>query len=64
MREIFLHQIYTNLAYVPPTYIRVKKLQDLMINKDVRKSLARKKVNENPIWIWNDFTELFWNIMF
>ena len=25
-----------------------------MINKDVRKSLARKKVNEILIWSWND----------
>ena len=25
-----------------------------MINKDVRKSLARIKGNKNPIWIWND----------
>ena len=25
-----------------------------MINKDVRKYLARKKGNENPIWSWND----------
>ena len=24
-RKIFLHQMYTNLAYVPPTYRRVKK---------------------------------------
>ena len=40
-------------GYLPPTYRRVKKLQVLIIKKDVRKSLARKKVNENPIWIWN-----------
>ena len=25
-----------------------------MINKDVRKPLARKKVNEILIWSWND----------
>ena len=25
-----------------------------MINKDVCKYLARKRVNENPIWCWND----------
>ena len=30
------------------------KLQVLIINKDVRKSLARKNGNENPIWSWND----------
>ena len=33
-----------------PTY---DKLQVLIINKDVRKSLARKNGNENPIWSWN-----------
>ena len=30
------------------------KLQVLIINKDVRKLLARKNGNENPIWSWND----------
>ena len=30
------------------------KLRVLIINKDVRKSLARKNGNENPIWSWND----------
>ena len=34
-----------------PTY---DKLRVLIINKDVRKSLARKNGNENPIWRWND----------
>ena len=34
-----------------PTY---KKLQVLIINKDVRKSLACKNGNENPIWSWKD----------
>ena len=34
-----------------PTY---DKLRVLNINKDVRKSLARKNGNENPIWSWND----------
>ena len=57
MQKIFLYQVYTNLAYVPPTYGRVKKLQIIMINKDVRKYLARKKGNENPIWNWNDSTD-------
>ena len=28
-----------------------------MINKDVFKSLARKKVNEILIWNWNDSTK-------
>ena len=36
-----------------PTY---DKLRVLIINKDVRKSLARKNGNENPIWSWNDST--------
>ena len=53
MRKIFLYQMYTNLAYVPPTYRRVQNLRVLIINKYVRKSLACKKGNENPIWIWN-----------
>ena len=53
MGKIFLYQVYTNLAYVPPTYRRVKKLQVLMINKDVRKYLARKNGNEILIWSWN-----------
>ena len=34
-----------------PTY---NKLRVLIINKDVRKSLARKNGNENPIWSWNE----------
>ena len=34
-----------------PTY---NKLRVLIINKDVRKSLACKNGNENPIWSWND----------
>ena len=54
MGKIFLYQVYTNLAYVPPTYRRVKKLQVLMINKDVRKYLARKNGNEILIWSRNN----------
>ena len=34
-----------------PTY---DKLRVLIINKDARKSLARKNGSENPIWSWND----------
>ena len=30
------------------------KLRVLIINKDVRKSLARNNENESPIWSWND----------
>ena len=33
-------------AYVPPTYRRIKKLRVIIINKDVRKSLARKNGND------------------
>ena len=54
MRKILLYQMYNNLAYVPPTYRRVKKLRVLIINKDVRKSLQRKNGDENLIWTWND----------
>ena len=54
MWKLFLYKVYTNLSYVPPTYRRVTKLQFITINKDVHKSLARKKVNENPIWSSND----------
>ena len=57
--------LLTTLAIIlinKPTY---DKLQVLIINKYVRKSLARKNGNENPIWIWNDSVEvhvyhLFW----
>ena len=59
MQKIFLYQVYTNLAYVPPTYRRVKKLLVLVINKDVHKHLARKKGNENPIWSWNNSNIFF-----
>ena len=46
--------LLTTLAIIlrnKPTY---NKLRVLIINKDVRKSLARKNGNENPIWSWND----------
>ena len=52
--EMFLHQMYTNLAYVPPTYRRVKKLRVLMVNKTLRKSLASRNGNEIIILSWND----------
>ena len=51
---MFLYQVYTNLAYAPPTYRRVKKLQVLMINKDVRKYLACKNGDEILICSWNN----------
>ena len=47
--KIVLYQVYTILAYVSPTYRGVKELRVLMINKDTRKSLARKKGKDNPI---------------
>ena len=39
---------------MPPYVQESKKLRALIINKDERKSLARKNGNENPIWSWND----------
>ena len=45
-------------VYVPPAYRRVKKLRVLMINKDVRKKLARKNGNEILIWSWNNPPDL------
>ena len=54
MRKIFLYKMYTNLAYVPPTYRRVNKRRYLIINKDIHKSIASKNVNNNPIWSWNN----------
>ena len=41
-----------------PTY---DKLQVLTINKDVRKSLARKNGNKSPIWNWNDSIIMHFN---
>ena len=60
--ENILYQIYTNLAYEPPMYRRVKILHFLMINKDVRKSLACKKGNDNPIWSWNNSLRDYLNV--
>ena len=51
IRKIFLYQVYTNLAYVPFTYRRIKTLRVLMINKYLYKSLARKNGNKILIWI-------------
>ena len=38
------------------------KLRVLIINKDVRKSLARKNGNENPVWSWNDSVQKCQNV--
>ena len=46
--------MYTNLAYVPPTYRRVKKLPVLVINKDVCKSISCKNCNYIIIGICNN----------
>ena len=54
MWKIFLYQVYTNLAYVPPTYRRVKKLQVLIINKNLCTPLDIVNGNEILIWIWNN----------
>ena len=43
-----------------PTY---NKLRVLIINKGVRKSLAHKNGNENPIWSWNDSTLFYATII-
>ena len=57
--ENILYQVYNNLAYVPTTYRRVKKLRVIMINKNLRKSLACKNGNEILIWVWNHICMLF-----
>ena len=54
MWKILLYQVYTNLAYVPPTYRRVKKLQVLMCNENLCISLASRNGNEILIWSWNN----------
>ena len=58
MLKIFLYQVYTNLAYVTPTYSRVKKLRVLTINKNLRKSLASRNGDEILIWIWNNLDKV------
>ena len=64
MLKIFLYQVYTNLAYVTPTYSRVKKLRVLTINKNLRKSLASRNGNEILIWIWNNPPHIMPYILF
>ena len=46
MQKNFLFQVYTNLEYFLPTYRIVLKPWFLMINKNLRKSLGRKNINE------------------
>ena len=43
-----------------PTY---DKLRVLIFNKDVRRSLARKNGNENPVWSWNESTTVCFMLM-
>ena len=40
--------------------MRIKILRGLLVNKDVRKSLARKTGNENLIWSWNNSLLKLW----
>ena len=53
--SLLLTALAIRLRY-KPTY---DKLRVLIINKDVRKSLARKNGNENPILSWNDSNTMF-----
>ena len=46
--SLLLTALVIRLRY-KPTY---DKIRVLIINKDVRKLLARKNGNENPIWSW------------
>ena len=46
--------LLTALAIRLKNKLTYDKLRVLIINKDVRKSLARKNGNENPIWSWKD----------
>ena len=48
--SLLLTALAIRLRYKPA----YDKLQVLIINKDVRKSLARNNGNENPIWSWNN----------
>ena len=56
MQKIFLYQVYTNLAYVPPMYRRFLKIRVLIIKKNVPKSLASINKNYIFIWSWNNPT--------
>ena len=58
--------LLTALAIILRYKLTYDKLQVLIINKDVRKSLARKNGNEIPIWSWNDSTlmvEFFYSVL-
>ena len=56
--SLLLTALASRLRY-KPTY---DKLQVLVINKDVRKLLARKNGNESPIWSWNDSSVFHHNL--
>ena len=52
--EIFMYQVYNNLAYVPPKCRRVKQIRVISINKNLRKALASRNGNGIFIWSWNN----------
>ena len=57
--SLLLTALAIRLRY-KPTY---DKLLVLVINKDVRKLLAQKNGNENPIWSWEESNTNF-KVMF
>ena len=50
LNQPYHHWVVDNLVETDLTWI---------FNKDERKSLARKNVNESPIWSWNDSTQRY-----
>ena len=57
--SLLLTALAIRLRY-KPTY---DKLQVIIINKDVRKLLARKNGNESPIWSWNNSVVIQTNLL-
>ena len=53
--SLLLTALAIRLRYKP----MYDKLRVLIINKDVRKSLARKNENESSIWSWNNSPPYF-----
>ena len=49
-----LYQVYTNLAYIPPSLMRVKKLRVLMSNKNLCMLLVIINGNNIIIWSWKN----------
>ena len=56
--SLLLTALAIRLRYKP----MYDKLRFLIINKDLRKSLARKNGNESPIWSWNDSVPVATNL--